>query len=345
MENVALTLGRHSRFRDQTRFICEAGAANPAAPYLTITVPAGLGKADHSRAVLRALQDFAPDLVEYHQTLGCAADLAKRLPGASHVLYRHTRIRPPRALIDRMRYRGRLKAFDRLIFVSQAARAEFLTDYPGFDDRASVICNPIDLECWRGDPTEREKLILFSGRAMAEKGLDAFCAALAQVLDRHPDWRGALMLGDWDQHQAWAAPHVETLSRFGDRIEVRKSAPLDVVRAVTRRAAIAVVPSRVAEAMGLTALEAHAAGAALISSGRGGLREASGLHALYVDPPEAKSLTQALVRLIADDAGRVAMAKDAQAFVARTHAPQMRAEELDGLRTALMIERDRRMSA
>ncbi|MDQ1153660.1 glycosyltransferase family 4 protein [Brevundimonas sp. SORGH_AS_0993] len=345
MENVALTLSRHSRFRDETRFICEAGAANPAAPDLTITVPAGLGKADHSRAVLQTLQDFDPDLVEYHQTLGCAADFARRLPGARHVLYRHTRIRPPRHLIDRMRYRGRLRGFDRLIFVSQAARTEFLTDYPGFDDRASVVCNPIDLACWRGDPAEREKLILFSGRAMAEKGLDAFCAALAVVLDRHRDWRGALMLGDWDQHGAWAAQHVETLSRFGDRIEVRRSAPLDVVRDVTRRAAIAVVPSRVAEAMGLTALEAHAAGAALISSGRGGLREASGLHALYVDPPEADALAQAMLRLVADHPGRIAMAQDAQAFVGRTHAPQTRADELDRLRTEMMAQRVARFSA
>lgn len=331
MENVALALNRRSQFKAETRFICEAGANTPAAPDMTITVPAGLNKAAHSRAVLKALQDFAPDLVEYHQQLGCAAEFAKRLPGVKHVLYRHTRIRPPRHLIDRMRYRARLRAFDRLIFVSRAAREEFLADYPAFDARASVVCNPIDMDCWRGDPEDREKLILFSGRAMAEKGLDAFCEALAVVLDRKPEWRGALMLGDWDQHHEWATPHIQALSRFGDRVEIRKSAPLAEVRDVARRAAIAAVPSRVAEAMGLTALEAHAAGAALISSGRGGLREASGLHALYTEP-ETDGLIQAMLRLIEDDAGRIAMARDAQAFVARTHAPQSRAAELDRLR-------------
>ncbi|WP_453977750.1 glycosyltransferase family 4 protein [Brevundimonas sp. Marseille-Q4549] len=331
MENVALALNRRSQFKAETRFICEAGADTPAAPDMTITVPAGLNKAAHSRAVLKALQDFAPDLVEYHQQLGCAAEFAKRLPGVKHVLYRHTRIRPPRHLIDRMRYRARLRAFDRLIFVSRAARTEFLADYPAFDARASVVCNPIDMDCWRGAPEDREKLILFSGRAMAEKGLDAFCEALAVVLDRKPEWRGALMLGDWDQHREWARPHIQALSRFGDRVEIRKSAPLAEVRDVARRAAIAAVPSRVAEAMGLTALEAHAAGAALISSGRGGLREASGLHALYTEP-ETDGLIQAMLRLIEDDAGRIAMARDAQAFVARTHAPQSRAAELDRLR-------------
>ena len=138
MENVALALNRRSQFKAETRFICEAGANTPAAPDMTITVPAGLNKAAHSRAVLKALQDFPPDLVEYHQQLGCAAEFAKRLPSVKHVLYRHTRIRPPRHLIDRMRYRARLRAFDRLIFVSRAARTEFLADYPAFDARVRV---------------------------------------------------------------------------------------------------------------------------------------------------------------------------------------------------------------
>ena len=106
-----------------------------------------------------------------------------------------------------------------------------------------------------------------------------------------------------------------------------------------RRAAIAVVPSRVAEALGLTALEAHAAGAALISSGRGGLREASGPHAIYVDPPEADGLAAAMQHLVRHDAERADMAREAQAFVAQTHAPALRAAELDDLRLRLTESR------
>ena len=89
------------------------------------------------------------------------------------------------------------------------------------------------------------------------------------------------------------------------------------------------------EALGLAALEAHAAGAALISSGRGGLREASGAHAVYVDPPEAASLQAALLGLTRDCARRDTLARDGQAFVAQTHAPALRAAELDALRLRL----------
>jgi len=84
------------------------------------------------------------------------------------------------------------------------------------------------------------------------------------------------MLNDWEEHRLWAEPHVAPLRRYGDRVRLLHSAPLAEVRSWMKRAAIALVPSTWAEPFGLTALEAHAAGAALVSSGRGGLREASG---------------------------------------------------------------------
>lgn len=338
METVAATLNARSRYGDAIRIICDAGAADPAMPGL-VTVPNGLSKKARTRAVAALLRDFAPDIVEYHQQLGPAAELAKSLPGPIHVLYRHTRIKPPGNPFERFRYRRRLRTFDHLLFVSDAACAEFRADYPRFNGSISSVCNPIDLELWRGDTEAREPLILFVGRALPEKGLDAFCEALATVLDRHPTWRGALMLGDWDRHAAWATPQIAKLDRFGDRVEVHRSAPIAEVIAMTRRAAIAVTPSRVAEALGLTALEAHAAGAALVSSGRGGLREASGDHALYVDPPEAPGLTTAILRLVEDEDLRLRMARAGHAHVAATHTPDVRAGQLDDLRHRLVSER------
>lgn len=344
METVAHTLHAHSRMKGDVRIICDAGAHEPLADNL-ISVPAGLDKRRRADAVAQILRAFDPGYIEYHQQLESAAGLARRFPDKVHVLYRHTRIKPPRNAVERLRYEGRLKAFNRLVFVSEAACAEFLADYPRFAGRVSSVCNPIDSAAWRGDVDQREKLILFSGRAMQEKGLEPFCAALASVLDQSPDWRGALMLGDWDRHQAWAEPVIQTLERFGDRVEIHKSAPLAEVKAVTRRAAIAVSPSFVAEALGLTALEAHAAGAALISSGRGGLREASGQHAVYVDPPEAEGLAAAMSRLIAHPRLRTTMARQAQARVARVHAAETRSGQLDDLRETLMMQPARAASS
>ncbi|CAN5165946.1 hypothetical protein BH09PSE1_BH09PSE1_09090 [soil metagenome] len=334
METVAYTLRKHSRFKNNVRIICDAGAAEPLIDDL-IAVPAGLSKTRRAEAVAEVLRALDPDEIEYHQQLESAASLARRFPKKINVLYRHTRIKPAGNPIERMRYEGRLAAFDRLVFVSEAACAEFLTDYPRFEGRVSAICNPIDSPAWHGDPARRENLILFSGRAIAEKGLEPFCTALATVLDQFPDWRGALMLGDWNRHEDWAGPVIRALERFGDRVEIHKSAPLADVMAMTKRAAIAVVPSFVPETLGLTALEAHAGGAALISSGRGGLREASGPHALYVDPPEAEGLALAMSQFIRDPKGRTTTARRGQTRVAHVHSPQARAVELDDLREYL----------
>lgn len=335
METVVRTLSAHSRLNRLVTLIADAGGPTPSRVQM-VTVPAGLGRKARNAAVMDVLAKLSPDIVEYHQQLKAASELARQLPDAINVLYRHTRIKPSRNLIERLRYGRRLARFDRLVFVSRAAGEEFATDYRSLAGRVSSVCNPIESDAWRASPEQRENLILFSGRAMRDKGLDLFCAALAETLDRHPDWRGALMLGDWDKHQDWAAPQVRMLERFGDRVEIHKSASLDAVRAMTQRAAIAVTPSRVREALGLAALEAHAAGAALISSGRGGLREASGEYALYVDVEEAGSLTSAMMRLVENPDERLALARGGQAYVERVHSPAARAAELDALREALV---------
>ncbi|WP_295215839.1 glycosyltransferase family 4 protein [uncultured Brevundimonas sp.] len=338
METVVRTLSAHSRLNRLVTLIADAGGPTPSGVQM-VTVPAGLGRKARNAAVVDVLKKLSPDIVEYHQQLKAASELARLLPDAIHVLYRHTRIKPSRNLIERLRYGRRLARFDRLVFVSRAAGEEFVTDYPRLAGRVSSVCNPIESDAWRASPEQRENLILFAGRAMKDKGLDLFCTALTETLDRHPDWRGALMLGDWDKHQDWAAPQVQMLERFGDRVEIHKSASLDAVRTMTQRAAIAVTPSRVREALGLAALEAHAAGAALISSGRGGLREASGEYALYIDVEEAGSLTSAMMRLVENPDERLALARGGQAYVERVHSPAARAAELDALREAL-VERD-----
>jgi glycosyltransferase involved in cell wall biosynthesis len=340
METVVRTLSRESRFAAATWIVCEGDEGDaPAANVLR--TPAGLGRAARNAAVVQALKRLDPDVIEFHQQLKAAAQIARRFPGKIRVLHRHTRIKPPGGLIEALRYRSRLRAFDRLIFVSRTAADEFIQDYPSFSDRVSAVCNPIDAAAWRGDASDRDPVVLFAGRAMPEKGLDTFCRAMETVLDRRPDWRATLLLGDWEKHQAWAEPHVDRLARFGARVRVVRSAPLEEAMAATRRAAIAVTPSRVREALGLTALEAHAGGAALISSGRGGLREASGDHALYVDPDDVEALVVALCDLIDDPGRRLRMARAAQAFVTATHSPVVRAAELDGVRADLAARRAR----
>lgn len=329
METVARTLAQADS-GDVRIFCCEGAQSHGDLPVQTL--PA----ANRLKALRQALTDYRPDVIEFHQQTQQAVALAPHFPNAAITLYRHNAVKPPRHLIDRWRYERRYERMDGLIFVSEAARLDFLKDFPRLEAKAFAVPNPIDVDLWRAPVEGREPLIAFAGRAMPEKGVDVVCAALPAVLARHPDWRAVLMLNDWDRHADWAAPHIASLERFGERVRVLKSAPLAQVRAEMQRAAIALTPSVWAEPLGLTALEAHAAGAALISSGRGGLREASGPHALYVDEVTPQTLEDAINQLVQSPELRLDMARAAQTYVAQTHTPQHRAEQLAALRQRLV---------
>ncbi len=333
METVVRTLAHAYAGDDTLRVFCCAGAEDHG-DLPVHTLPQR--RRPRLKALLAALKAFQPDLIEFHQQVRQAAQIAPHFPQTPLILYRHNALKTSRNPINRWRYHRDYRRMDGLVFVSESERLNFLRDYPDLGRRAHAVPNPINTPLWRASPEKREPVIAFAGRAIAEKGLDLVCAALPGVLDRHPDWRAVLMLNDWSMHADWAAPHVEPLARYGDRITVMRSAPLSEVRDVMQRAAIALTPSVWAEPLGLTALEAHAAGAALISSGRGGLREASGPHALYVDDLTPQGLADAIESLIADPARRLAMARAAQTHVLETHAPERRAAQLDALRRQMV---------
>ena len=335
METVVRTLAGANRSAE-TRIFCCAGADDHNVEGVDV-LPVGHRRVETLIARLRA---FRPDVIEHHQQVKQALAVQNALPEAVHLLYRHNALRTPRHALDVWRYRARYRRVDGLVFVSQAERDAFVGAFPEMGASAFAVPNPIDAGQWLASPEDRQPVIAFAGRAMVEKGVDALCAALPAVLDAHPDWRAVLMLNDWDDHARWAARHVAPLGRYDDRVEVLKSAPLAEVRRRMQSAAIALTPSVWDEPFGLTAIEAHAAGAALISSGRGGLREASGPHALYVDAVTPQTLSAAMDRLIRDPAERLALARGGQAYVLEAHTPQRRAGELNAIRR-ILVERRR----
>lgn len=338
METVVRTLSPHRAPDEDIRIFCEAGAADHGTDLMVQT----FDRKDKSDLV-RALRQFDPHLVEFHQHVIFATKLAKHLPGVATMAYRHNAMKPPRHALDRWRYERRYGRIDRFIFVSQSEHRIFSRNFPALTDRGVAVPNAIRAEDWLAEPCERDRMIVFSGRAMKEKGVAEVCAALPAVLDAAPDWKATLLLNDWDKHKDWAAPHVTPLARFGERVSVLHSRPLSEVQALMKRADIALTPSLWDEPLGLTALEAHAAGAALISSGRGGLKEASGSHALYVDPVTPEALSEAMLALIRDPVRRLNLARAAQASVQIEHTPHHRATQLAQVRADLVRGKRRKL--
>jgi glycosyltransferase involved in cell wall biosynthesis len=85
---------------------------------------------------------------------------------------------------------------------------------------------------------------------------------------------------------------------FNGRIRVDSNVPYTEVKAAWESAEVGMVLTTGPEPFGRTALEAMASGAALITSGRGGLAEIGGPCAVIVEPSDADGIAAALGQLL-----------------------------------------------
>lgn len=312
-------LAAHSRFRVEV--VAEAGeSALPAAaihelPRFT------LGKTQRRARLVAALtRALQPSLVVVQQHLPSAAAIEARMPFPV-ILQKHNFLRPSRGLAwpsaaSRWRRTRQLNALDGLTFVSETVLADFERDWPHVTTPRRVVPNGVNVDAWR--PREqREKMALVVGRVTPEKGLLEAARALASVLPRHPEWTTTFVVSEPERFPDYFNALKGALAPLGPRARLIVGAPFAEVKTLNEAAAIVLAPSVWREPFGRTCLEAHAGGAAVISSGSGGLREISGEAAIYVPAVEPERLAAAVETLIVDEPLRIRLAAEGRARVAR----------------------------
>ncbi len=162
----------------------------------------------------------------------------------------------------------------------------------------TVVPNGLDFDDWNPQAC-REQEILCVGRAAPEKGIKEAATAVARVLAQHRDWRGRFILSEAGQHPGYLEEVIAELAPISAQIEIERARPWSFVKARCEVAAISIIPSRWEEPFGRTALEAHAGGCAVVSSGTGGLQEISGGNALYLPRNfVSEHIADALTKLI-----------------------------------------------
>ncbi|HKM62071.1 MAG TPA: glycosyltransferase family 4 protein [Acidisphaera sp.] len=267
--------------------------------------------ARYAAGVLRLLRRNKPELVEVYNRPDIALALAVRLTGVPVVMCLQNdpqgmhRIAPPAA-------RGQLLArMAGAIVASEWLRHQLLQGVSEAAERiVHVLPNCLDLhEVPPPNGAARDKVILFVGRVVADKGADAFVAACARALPRLPGWRAEIIGADRMRADSPETPFVQALRPAAAAAGVTLAGyrPHDAVLDAMSRAAIVAVPSRWEEPFGLTALEAMACGAALVTSGRGALREVADDTAVYADPDDPEALAEAFVLLAEDPVRRAAL--------------------------------------
>ncbi len=260
--------------------------------------------------VARRLRQLRPNLVEVHNRPMIALRLAQRFPDVPTVLVLHNDPQAMRGTASAA-HRLRLRCLARVVTVSPYVSERLMDGLAEWSLPPVVQPNCIDLAAVPPAMPHgrRDRMIMFAGRLVPEKGADRFVAACARALPGLPGWRAEVIGARRLRPDGAGDDYSGALARAAAAAGVGMAGhrPHAEVLAAMARAAIVVVPSRWPEPFGLTALEAMASGAALICSPRGNLPDLVRDAALLVDPDDVDALAEAITTLARDGPRRAAL--------------------------------------
>lgn len=250
-----------------------------------------------------ALRKARPALIEVHNRPDIALYLARRFPAVPVILFLHN---------DPQGMRGARTVRERAALLTRLAAVAPVSDYlrarllQGIATPADVTVFPNFVDLAAMPAPSSEKVILFAGRVVADKGADSFVAACALALPQLKGWRADMIGADRFGADSPETPFLRALRPRAKSAGVAMLGwrPHAEVLDAMASAAIVVVPSRWPEPFGLTALEAMACGAALICAPRGGLPDVMGDVAVPIDPEDPADIAAAIVALAQDPARR-----------------------------------------
>ncbi len=290
-------LVRHSRYARSTLVVCPK-VEEPFDGIAIANVPdahvaGNLGKAwSVGRMLRRRGVDVA--IVENHLPVAAIVATAARLPV---ILHSHAYEKPPATWMKRIVRDAQLHRISGLAFVSEDCANRFLSNFPKARGPMRAVPNGLDMSAWT-DAGPKDKTILSVGRALEDKGHLEAMAAIVRLLPSRPDWRARFILSATDREPRTVQALREAAARAQAQVTIDTNLPYAEVKSAWAKAAVAMVMTKTPEPFGRTALEALASGAALLTSGLGGLAEVCGPHAEFVNPADSERLAVRLASLL-----------------------------------------------
>ncbi|SDU39951.1 glycosyltransferase family 4 protein [Stappia sp. ES.058] len=325
---------RHSAFRETTRvFGVAVDRPFEGVPFTGISTTTDRPIHDF----VQAIAAWKPDLIVVHQHLKSARAIARACPATPVILYKHNSMRISGFRLKSLWKRRQLNAFAHIVFVSRFCETAFLQDFGVEASRTSTIYNGLDVAEWTARE-DREKTVVFAGRATPEKGGLEAASALSCALRDHADWRADFLLSTLDENQDYLEAVRRAIVPLGERARIRTDVPFATVKESMEAASIVLVPSVFDEPFGRTAIEAMAGGAALMSSFRGGLAEVCGDAAQKICPEDISAFSDAISDLIRDPERRADLSARGRRRVEQLFSIQATAGSLDSLYLRLHSE-------
>ena len=167
-----------------------------------------------------------------------------------------------------------LSKSDKIYCVSEYIKNRFLEGLPKKSKKVVVLHNGV--KRLKTKPKLKQKLVIFVGRIVKDKGVHLFVNAISEIYDNFHDWNfkiiGSPKLGinKFDKFSCKIKNHFEGLGSRAKMVGFVNSTDL---KKIMKKTSIIVIPSIWEEPFGLVAAEAMSNGIAIIASRVGGLSE------------------------------------------------------------------------
>jgi len=228
-------------------------------------------------------------VIEIHNRPHFFFFLKKKFPEIKFIIIFHNdpnTLRGSRSVNEKINI---LENCDKIIFVSSFVKQRFYYNINNLLPIKGDVIYP-STNYYNHDfnkSIKKEKIIVFIGKLNSSKGYNYFGPAVINILKKNKKWR-VIVAGNEKR---------ETYNFYHERFKVFNWLSHKQIINIYKKSSISVVPSTWDEPFGRTAMESSDMGNALITSGRGGLKETS-LNPIILKKINSKSIEKEIQKLI-----------------------------------------------
>lgn len=283
-----------------------------------------LDPSPYSKRILKIAKDFPVtnnSVIVVHNSMKLYRQIRQHAPELKVAIHMHNAFEP----------KG-LEQNVKMIVPSQFLQNYYCGFLPDAD--IEIVPNGIDLDTYQSAYqavtkadlaiSPHEKVILYAGRIVPDKGVLPLMHAFEKLSQTHQDLR-FVVIGDYNEESksdngAYQREVREIAARLGDRCKLMGSIPPDKMHTWYPLADLVVIPSQFQEPFCMVAIEAMGAAKPVLVSTRGGMVEfvkenGTGYH--LREPMTADSIAED-IETVLDNATRDEVARRGQQYV-HTH--------------------------
>jgi len=215
--------------------------------------------------------------------------LKKKLPRVKFILVYHNDPNFLRGSKSVKEKKDILERCDEIIFISLYIKERFYYNMNALlPSKGEVIYNSTNYYSNNFKKTpKKEKIIVFVGKLNSAKGYNFFGPAVINILKKYKDWK-AIVAGNEKR---------ETYDFYHNRLKILNWVSHRQIINIYKKSSISVVPSVWDEPFGRVAMESSNMGNALITSGRGGLKETA-FNPIILKKVNSESIQSEIEKLI-----------------------------------------------